>query len=74
MQKSPQASNELCNLLYDGERFVQEFLLPISLGALHIYHSALPLTPQSQLLRQVYHCYESLNGNLRLVLLTEVSK
>src|ERR1700691_6450883 len=56
MQKSPQAPNELCNLLYDGEQFVQEFFLPISLGALHIYHSALPLTPQKQLLRQVYHC------------------
>src|SRR6202046_4810196 len=56
MQKSPQASNELCDLLYDGKRFVQGFFLPISLGALHIYHSALPLTPQRQLLRQVYHC------------------
>ena len=28
---------------------------PISLGALHVYHSALPFIPESQLLRQVYH-------------------
>jgi WD40 repeat protein len=56
MQKSPQTSTELYDLLYDGKRFVQDFFLPISLGALHIYHSALPLTPQKQLLRQVYHC------------------
>src|ERR1700733_2212935 len=55
-QKSRQASDELCDLLYDGERFTLEFFSPISLGALHIYCSALPFTPQSRLLRQVYHC------------------
>src|SRR3984885_4988735 len=65
-QKSHQASNELCDLLYDGERFTLEFFSPISLGALHIYYSALPFTPQSQLLRQVYHyelgCVKVLSG------------
>jgi hypothetical protein len=65
-QKSRQASNELRDLLYDGERFTLEFFSPISLGALHIYYSALPFTPQSRLLRQVYHyelgCVKVLSG------------
>jgi WD40 repeat protein len=66
MQKISQASNELCNLLHDGEWFVLEFFSPIKLGALHIYYSALPFTPQSQLLCQVYHyelgCVKVLSG------------
>ncbi|KIM75856.1 hypothetical protein PILCRDRAFT_662423, partial [Piloderma croceum F 1598] len=64
--KTPQVSNELCDLLYDSERFTLEFFSPISLGALHVYYSALPFTPQSQLLRQVYHyelgCVKVLSG------------
>jgi hypothetical protein len=65
-QKSHQASNELRDLLYDGERFTLEFFSPISLRALHIYYSALPFTHQSRLLRQVYHyelgCVKVLSG------------
>ena len=65
-QKSSRASNELRDLLYDGERFTLEFFSPISLGALHIYHSALPFIPESQLLCQVYHyelgCVKVLSG------------
>src|ERR1700679_1573300 len=65
-QKSHQASNELRDLLHDGERFTLEVFSPISLGALHIYYSALPFTPQSRLLRQVYHyelgCVKVLSG------------
>ena len=65
-QKSSQASNELRDLLYDGERFTLEFFSPISLGALHIYHSALLFIPEGQLLRQVYHyelgCVKVLSG------------
>lgn len=58
MQASSRAPKELRELVYDGERFALEFFTPISLGALHIYHSALPFTARSQLIRQVYH-YES---------------
>jgi len=69
IQKSCQASNKLRDLLYDGERFTLEFFLPISFGALHIYYSALPFTPQSQLLHQVYHyelgCVKVLSGLLQ---------
>ena len=55
MQMSSKAPKELRELFYDAERFTMEFFSPISLGALHVYHSALPFIPESQLLRQVYH-------------------
>jgi len=47
--------SKLLDLLDNGEQFTQQFFLPINLGALHIYYSALPFTPEYHLLRQVYH-------------------
>ena len=41
-QKSHQASNELRDLLYDGERFMLEFFSPIScITIILLYHSLL---------------------------------
>ena len=45
---------DLVELFYDAERFVLEFFDPISLSALHIYHSALPFVPSSTRLRRTY--------------------
>lgn len=41
-------------LFYDAERFILEFFDPISISALHIYHSALHFVPSSTQLRRLY--------------------
>ncbi|KAG8997310.1 POC1 centriolar protein A [Tulasnella sp. JGI-2019a] len=45
---------ELLELLYDLKRFVMKFMEPITASSTHIYHSALPFTPQQTSLFRVY--------------------
>jgi hypothetical protein len=47
-------SSSLLNFIDDCERFVLQFFDPIELSAMHIYHSALPWSPASSLIRQQY--------------------
>ena len=45
------------DLVRDYFRFVITFFEPISISAQHIYHSALPLSPQMSTVRELYAHY-----------------
>jgi WD40 repeat protein len=49
MQEPPKVT---LDMLQDVYKFTLEFFTPISTAALHIYHSAIPFTPRSSLIRQ----------------------
>ena len=46
---------ELLDTARDCFRFVTTFFEPINISAVHIYHSALELSPLSSIVRQLYH-------------------
>ena len=46
---------ELLNIARDYLNFVTRFFEPISVSAVHIYHSALELSPLSSIVRRVYY-------------------
>ena len=46
---------ELLDIVRDCFRFVTTFFEPISVSAVHIYHSALELSPLSSIVRRLYH-------------------
>ena len=48
-------NEELLNIAKDYFHFVTKFFEPISLSAIHIYHSALELSPISSIVRRLYH-------------------
>lgn len=52
------AGDDLKTLIYDAHQFTVAFFGPISQGALQVYHSALPFTPQDTLL------YKNFQGEL----------
>jgi len=45
---------DLLNIMKDGERFILRFFDAIAASACHIYHSALPWSPGSSLIRSLY--------------------
>lgn len=53
-QRLPQTPCNLLEVFYDAERLVLEFFEPISMSALHVYHSALPFTPSLAQIHQIY--------------------
>ncbi|KAF8589857.1 WD40 repeat-like protein [Ramaria rubella] len=56
---------QFLQLLYDSQRFVQEFQIPISLSALHVYYSALPFTPEGTIL--FGHFQNNLNDSVKVL-------
>jgi len=53
--QAPSNTNTLLDTTTDCLRFVTEFFEVISQSTSHIYHSALPLTPQSSIVQKLYN-------------------
>ncbi|TDL23239.1 WD40 repeat-like protein [Rickenella mellea] len=57
--------DQLVILVHDAKHFVHEFYTPIGQSSMHIYHSALPFTPQQTIFYETYS--SKLERNIKIL-------